>query len=115
MDAVALAAISSFKYINPYSKDTFTFSGIDATEAEEFIHAVRQRAFSLGKGRDNDWIVDFTAGCFVGEALRWHAELDDGIQWDWCALQKVIGSAGHGAKLREVCVRVPLIRKLNAF
>jgi hypothetical protein len=90
MDAVAPAAVPFFKYINPYSKDTFTFSGTDATEAEEFIHAVRQRAFSLGNGRDNDWIVDFTAGCFVGEALRWHVELDDGTKWDWGVLQKAI-------------------------
>ncbi|KAG8906555.1 hypothetical protein FRB99_006669 [Tulasnella sp. 403] len=66
------------------------FSGISGVQCEEFIHIVRQRALAAGKQRDNDWIIDFVTPCFIGDALRFHATLDDDVQDNWRLLQRAL-------------------------
>ncbi|KAG8896863.1 hypothetical protein FRC00_005161 [Tulasnella sp. 408] len=56
------------------------FYGLDggdpAAEAEDFVVAIKKCAFKERKQRDNDWLCDFAATCFRGEALRWFAKLE---------------------------------------
>ncbi|KAG8941868.1 hypothetical protein FRC04_004045 [Tulasnella sp. 424] len=75
-----------FKYI-PFGTDHPIFHGIDGVEAEEWVCAIRQKALSLQKQRDNDWIADFASTCFVGDALRWYEDLDEDVQRDWRKLR----------------------------
>lgn len=75
-----------FKYI-PFGTDHPIFHGVDGVEAEEWVCAVRQKALSLQKQRDNDWIADFASTCFVGDALRWYEDLDENVQRDWRKLR----------------------------
>lgn len=75
-----------FKYI-PFGTDHPIFHGIDGVEAEEWVCAVRQKALSLRRQRDNDWIADFASTCFVGDALRWYEDLDESVQKDWRKLR----------------------------
>ncbi|KAG8906559.1 hypothetical protein FRB99_006673 [Tulasnella sp. 403] len=67
--------------------DPLQFSGIDGVQCEEFIKIVRQRALAAGKQRDNDWIIDFVTPCFIGDALRFHATLDEEVRNNWWLLQ----------------------------
>lgn len=66
------------------------FKGIDSDEAEAFISAIRQKAFSEGKQDDDKWTANFASTCFTGRALRWHGSLDRETQRDWHQLQKAI-------------------------
>lgn len=66
------------------------FRGIDGTECEDFIFAIRQRAFSEGKIKDNDWALALASVSFARGALRWFTTLDDSIQNDWVLLQKAL-------------------------
>lgn len=75
-----------FKYI-PFGTDHPVFKGIDGVEAEEWVCAIRQKALSLRRQRDNDWIADFASTCFVGDALRWYEDLDEDTQRDWRKLR----------------------------
>lgn len=59
------------------------FRGLDGTEAEEFIFAIRQRAFAAGKARDLDWQLDLATSSLTGGALRWYEGLDDVKKHDW--------------------------------
>lgn len=66
------------------------FSGTSKSECESFVHAVRNHARAAGRSRDNDWIVDFVAACFLGDALHWYEELGPRVQNDWDLLRKAI-------------------------
>lgn len=70
--------------------DDIVFKGLDGTECEAFIRAVRKAAFSQGKQRDAQWMADFAETCFEGEALRWHQTLSDEVQTDWKLLQPAL-------------------------
>ncbi|KAG9045540.1 hypothetical protein FS837_006141 [Tulasnella sp. UAMH 9824] len=70
--------------------EEITFYGIDGEEAENFLRTVRKRALMEGKQRDNEWIADFAALCFAGDALRWYETLDDEVQLDWSKLRRAI-------------------------
>ncbi|KAG9042482.1 hypothetical protein FS837_010811, partial [Tulasnella sp. UAMH 9824] len=59
------------------------FSGQSGEEAEAFVRMVRQKAFEAGKHRDNIWIMGFALTRLVGDAMRWHATLDEATQNDW--------------------------------
>ncbi|KAG8964087.1 hypothetical protein FRC00_003882 [Tulasnella sp. 408] len=66
------------------------FTGKSTTEAEDFVHWIRQRALDVGKLDDPTWPAKLASGCFIGSALRWYAALDPGIQEDWKSLQQAI-------------------------
>lgn len=70
--------------------EEITFYGIDGDEAENFIRTIRKRAHMEGKQRDDEWIADFAAMCFSGNALRWYETLDDDVQRDWSKLRRAI-------------------------
>ncbi|KIO29357.1 hypothetical protein M407DRAFT_21583 [Tulasnella calospora MUT 4182] len=67
-----------------------TFTGGNAEEAEEFIVAVKRRAYSKGKHTDNVWIAHFVSVCFEKKALRWYESLDDETQNNWKLLKRAI-------------------------
>lgn len=67
-----------------------TFRGLDGRECEAFIHSVRARVFDEGRESDNDWICRFVAARVVGEALRWHASLNQEVRNDWELLQQAM-------------------------
>lgn len=55
--------------------------------------AIKTRAFEEQKQRDNDWLCDFAATCFRGEALRWFVETeaaDSATAENWKLLQSAI-------------------------
>lgn len=66
------------------------FTGESPEEAEDFIFAIKKRAYSKGKQRDNVWITDFVSVCFAKKALRWYERLDEETQNDWKLLRRAI-------------------------
>ncbi|KAG8911229.1 hypothetical protein FRC01_005835, partial [Tulasnella sp. 417] len=72
------------------SKGDIIFTGGSAEEAEDFIFAIKKRAYSKGKHKDNVWIADFVSVCFAKKALRWYERLDEEIQDDWKLLKRAI-------------------------
>ncbi|KAG8901307.1 hypothetical protein FRC01_009885, partial [Tulasnella sp. 417] len=66
------------------------FTGGSAEEAEDFIFAVKKRAYSKGKHKDNVWIADFVSVCFAKKALRWYERLDEETQNDWKLLKRAL-------------------------
>lgn len=44
-------------------------------------------AFQQGKQRDDEWVADFAATCFGGEALEWYVDLDEESQTSWRKLR----------------------------
>lgn len=73
-----------------YIEDDIIFTGESAEEAEDFIFAVKKRAYSKGKQKDNAWIADFVSICFAKKALRWYERLDEETQNDWKLLKRAI-------------------------
>ncbi|KAG8921717.1 hypothetical protein FRC00_008321, partial [Tulasnella sp. 408] len=67
-----------------------SFSGGSAEEAEDFILAVKRRAYSEGKHKDDAWIADFVSVCLEKKALRWYESLDRETQNDWQLLKRAI-------------------------
>ncbi|KAG8906558.1 hypothetical protein FRB99_006672 [Tulasnella sp. 403] len=88
-DAFCFDEGSGFRYYMVDGNALF-FSGIDGVQCEEFIQIVRRRALTAGKQRDNDWIIDFVTPCFIGDALRFHAALDDEVKDNWSLLQRAL-------------------------
>ncbi|KIO28416.1 hypothetical protein M407DRAFT_22462 [Tulasnella calospora MUT 4182] len=66
------------------------FYGESSKEAEDFIFAIKERAYAEGKQRDNAWIAEFVSICFAKTALRWYEELDEDVQNDWRLLKRAI-------------------------
>lgn len=64
--------------------------GLDGTECEDFIFAIRQRALIEGKMDENKWALTIASAGFAREALRWYITLDSSIQNDWLLLQKAL-------------------------
>ncbi|KIO33713.1 hypothetical protein M407DRAFT_229549 [Tulasnella calospora MUT 4182] len=69
---------------------SLVFRGTSGSEAEEFIASIHQVARSEGRIRDDLWIADFAVACFIGDALRWYAELEAEVQNDWRLLRRAI-------------------------
>lgn len=67
-----------------------TFSGRDAEECCNFIQAVKKSAFSQGKQRDQEWMVDFASIHFTGDALEWLIDLDPDVSGNWPLLQRAL-------------------------
>lgn len=59
-------------------------------ETQDIINLDNTRAHMEGKQRDDEWIADFAAMCFSGNALRWYETLDDNVQRDWSKLRRAI-------------------------
>ncbi|KAG9048438.1 hypothetical protein FS837_012886 [Tulasnella sp. UAMH 9824] len=72
------------------SSSKILFLGESAEEAEDFIFAIKERAYAKGKQKDNVWIADFASICFAKQALRWYEELDEETQSDWKLLRRAI-------------------------
>lgn len=89
-----------FKYV-PLGTDHPIFHGIDGVEAEEWVCAVRHKALSLGRQRDNDWVADFASTCLAGDALRWYENLDEDVQGDWRKLRLAILTQWPAPSRRE--------------
>ena len=79
----------AFTHISP-TDDPLIFQGQNGLECEEFVFAVRQRAFAKDKLDDARWTATLAASCFFGEALRWHVALDNSTKNDWELLQKAL-------------------------
>ncbi|KIO17952.1 hypothetical protein M407DRAFT_32367 [Tulasnella calospora MUT 4182] len=76
--------------IEPLAYGDIIFTGGSAEEAEDFIFAIKKRAYSKGKHQDNAWIRDFVSICFAKKALRWYVRLDPETRNDWELLQRAI-------------------------
>ncbi|KIO30651.1 hypothetical protein M407DRAFT_20366 [Tulasnella calospora MUT 4182] len=63
------------------------FKGIDWEECNEFILAIRTRAFWEGKQRDPNWMADFAATNVSHKALLWHSRLPEDVRQDWSKLE----------------------------
>ncbi|KAG8910501.1 hypothetical protein FRC00_008073, partial [Tulasnella sp. 408] len=64
-----------------------TFRGSNAAEAEDFIQAVRRKAWAEQKQFDDSWMAAFAATQMSGPALWWHASLPRDVQRDWGKLE----------------------------
>jgi len=82
--------MSSSSRVDQLKISEIVFRGASGGECEEFIGAIRQKAFAEGKQEDNKWIAQFASTCFSGKALRWHLRLDDKIQNDWKLLAQAL-------------------------
>ncbi|KIO22325.1 hypothetical protein M407DRAFT_119055 [Tulasnella calospora MUT 4182] len=78
------------------------FEGKGGLEAEAFVRAIRQKAFREGRQDADRWIAQFAATCFIGDALRWHASLDDDVQNSWKALQRAMFTQYPAPKRRNI-------------
>ncbi|KAG9045425.1 hypothetical protein FS837_006335, partial [Tulasnella sp. UAMH 9824] len=66
------------------------FRGSSAAEAEDFVQAVRRKAWSEKKQSDYGWMAAYAAVQMSGQALRWHMSLPPDIQSDWRKLEVAI-------------------------
>jgi len=57
---------------------------------EYFIQAIRKRAFAEGKQRDDQWMADLAATCFVEDAFSWFESLDRKVQGSWDLLRPAL-------------------------
>ncbi|KAG8941820.1 hypothetical protein FRC04_004062 [Tulasnella sp. 424] len=71
-------------------EEDLIFTGGSAEEAEDFIFAVKKRAYSKGKHKDPAWIAEFVSICFAKKALRWYERLDEDTQNDWRLLKRAL-------------------------
>ncbi|KAG8916055.1 hypothetical protein FRC01_003406 [Tulasnella sp. 417] len=71
-------------------EDYVPFTGKNAEEAEDFVHAVNRRAWAAGKLDDHTWMAKFAYVCFTKKALRWYEELDEETRNDWRLLRRAI-------------------------
>ncbi|KAG9041011.1 hypothetical protein FS837_012844 [Tulasnella sp. UAMH 9824] len=67
-----------------------TFRGSSAAEAEDFVQAVRRKAWAEQKQFDYRWMAAYAAVQMSGQALRWHMSLPRDIQSDWGRLEVAI-------------------------
>ncbi|KAG8924100.1 hypothetical protein FRC01_011944 [Tulasnella sp. 417] len=63
------------------------FKGTGWEECEEFILAIRARAFWEGKQEESAWMAGFAATNFSRKALSWHARLPEDVRRDWSKLE----------------------------
>lgn len=77
--------------LSPTSKEVDpVFNGSDGAEAEDFVTAVRRRAFAEGRQRDQAWMADYAATCLKGNAVRWFQALDREVREDWELLSRAL-------------------------
>lgn len=77
------------------------FEGKGGLEAEAFVRAIRQKVFREGRQDADRWIAQFAGTCFAGDALRWHASLDDDVQSSWKGLQRAMFTQYPAPKRRQ--------------
>lgn len=63
--------------------ETLTFDGRPTEDVTLFLRDVQKIAFAQGRQTDDDWKVQYTETCLVGEALRWFSGLDDEPLRSW--------------------------------
>ncbi|KAG8893293.1 hypothetical protein FRB99_002071, partial [Tulasnella sp. 403] len=66
------------------------FKGVDGSECERFIRAVKIQAREQNKLRDERWILDLVEVSFEGNALRWFTKLDPAVRSNWDLLQEAL-------------------------
>jgi len=66
------------------------FEGIDGTECEDFVFAVKQEVFENEKDQDDAWIARYVSPLMKGRALRWYERLDDEVQGSWKLLKRAM-------------------------
>ncbi|KAG8959274.1 hypothetical protein FRC00_001760 [Tulasnella sp. 408] len=66
------------------------FKGTGWEECEEFVIAIRNRAFWIGKQRDSAWMADFAATNLGRKALLWHSRLPEDVRHDWSKLEAAL-------------------------
>lgn len=66
------------------------FRGEPSEEIEDFVRQIRAEVFERGKSRDDEWIADFAATCFTGNALWWYENLSPDIQGSWTLLRQAL-------------------------
>ncbi|KAG9041013.1 hypothetical protein FS837_012846 [Tulasnella sp. UAMH 9824] len=67
-----------------------TFRGSSAAEAEDFVQAVRRKAWAEQRQFDYKWMAAYAAVQMSGQALRWHMSLPRDIQSNWGKLEAAI-------------------------
>ncbi|KAG8992826.1 GTP-binding protein Rab-3D [Tulasnella sp. JGI-2019a] len=89
--------------------ELLTFDGSDTSDVTTFLQNVKRVAFSQGRQRDNDWLVDYAEASLTGDALRWFHELDEDTVDSWKALR---GAFLHRFK-KPVSVPAPAAAPLS--
>ncbi|KAG8970188.1 hypothetical protein FRC05_000709 [Tulasnella sp. 425] len=64
-----------------------TFGGLPNESSSAFVQCLQRIGFQQGRGRDDEWMAEYAATCFEGDALSWYAQLDDEIQESWKKLR----------------------------
>ncbi|KAG8871455.1 hypothetical protein FRB97_008669 [Tulasnella sp. 331] len=72
------------------SLENLTFEGKDGESVTAFLQSVKRVAFSQGRQRDDEWLVDYLETCLSEEALVWYDELDDGIRGNYKILRSAM-------------------------
>ncbi|KAG8998249.1 hypothetical protein FRB94_006989, partial [Tulasnella sp. JGI-2019a] len=63
-----------------------TFNGNDTSDVTLFLQNVKRVAFTQGRQRDDEWVVDYIEASLTGEAFRWFHRLDEETKGSWKAL-----------------------------
>ncbi|KAG8898546.1 hypothetical protein FRC00_002670, partial [Tulasnella sp. 408] len=64
-----------------------SFDGKEGLSSHDFVQQVQRTAFQQGKQRNDEWVADFAATSFSGEALEWYVGLDEESQTSWRKLR----------------------------
>lgn len=81
------------------------FYGESSEEAENFVFAIKERAYQEGKQKDHAWTAEYASICFAKGALRWYEELDEDTQNDWRLLRRAI--LAHYKDMEPASSKVP--------
>ncbi|KAG8992839.1 hypothetical protein FRB94_006986 [Tulasnella sp. JGI-2019a] len=67
--------------------EVLTFDGSETSDVTAFLQNVKRVAFSQGRQRDNEWLVDYAEVSLTGRALRWFHGLDEETVGSWKSLR----------------------------
>lgn len=66
------------------------FKGKTGEECENFIHNIRDVAWTEGKLQDGPWMADFASLHYYGKALEWHSDLPLDVRQDWFKQERAL-------------------------
>ncbi|KAG8878787.1 hypothetical protein FRB98_006000, partial [Tulasnella sp. 332] len=79
--------LSSLLHPQELPMEFLSFSGKKTEDETIFLQDVKRLAFTEGRSRDNDWLVDYVETCLTGAALDWYSQLDEKVQMSWKQLR----------------------------
>lgn len=67
-----------------------TFGGSLDESSGAFVQCVQRIGFQQGRSKDDEWLAEYAATCFEGDAIVWYAELEDEVRESWKKLRAAL-------------------------